>query len=285
MTAYCSHDSELDYRSYDLRVDSLTSGTLRGVAIPYERWQRVNDDASLRARRPKRIGRIRPPGATRFREKVRDGGFRLPKPEDTFGDAFAEALHEQGIHDVQALVNHDRSNVLGSMSKKSLRLKNVDKSLQFELDLPNTPAGNKVLDKLNAKDDRRLGMSVGFKRFGSRSNIVRKNFEQNLSDELVEQGLDVPDELRATEEVTGESTKTPDLQTGLLDGSDYVEAVHVPTGRNWRVFFQIDMREISVLVDRDPAWEGTFAELGKGAPQNLAGARERQIIMAGLGVV
>ena len=287
MTASCLHDYELDYRCLDLRVDSISNRTIRGVVVPYERWQRVPDDDSMRARKRRpRKGRIAPPGAGRFREKVRRGAIKMPTSDELFGDTFSQALEEQGIHDVRALINHNPNSVVGQLSDRSLRLKNVGDNLNFELDLPENSVGNKVIDKLNDSEDKRLGMSVGFKRYGRKSNVIRKNYDQDLPDSVIEKDFTFsPDETRAIETVETASIQTPNLQTGLLDGSDYVEGVHVPTGRQWRVYFQLDLREVSILVDTQPAWQGTFAELGTGNPTNLTGVRDRQIIMAGLGIV
>lgn len=279
--AYSCHN-ELDYRGFDLRVDALTDRRISGVAIPYERWQRVPDDPNMRAkgRRPRRRPRNNVPGASRFREKVRDGSIRLPTLDDTFKDSFAESLREQGIHDIKALINHDPKQSLGKLSDGSLKLSNKNKNLNFEIDLPDNASGNRVLESLDESDDRSLAMSVGFRRRGKRSNVVRKDYRlDEPTDDLFDK--DYPIEERAIKTVPASDNRTPKLQSGLLDGSDYVEAFHPPTGRQWTVYFQLDLREVSVLIDTKPAWEGTYVTTGKQLNKNW---RDRVLDMVGLRV-
>ena len=277
--SYCPSD-ELDFRSYAMRVDALSDRRLSGIAIPFERWQRVPDDPNLRAkgRRPRRPRNV--PGAARFREKVREGAIKLPNLDDTFKDSFDQALRDQGIHDVHALINHDPHQPLGRLSDGKLKLSSEDKSLKFQLELPDNSNGDKVLESINDSDDRSLAMSVGFKRRGKRSNVVRKDYRlDEPTDDQVDK--DYSTEKRAVETVPASDIRTPKLQTGFLDGSDYIEAFHPPTGRQWTVYFQLDLREVSVLLGRQPAWEGTYATTGKQLNKNW---RDRVLDMVGLRV-
>ena len=278
------HDnSELTYRLYDLRIDASYDRSIRGVAVPFERWQRVPESSDMRARkRPRKIGRISPPGASRFREKVRRGAIKLPTGDQVFGDAFEQALKDQGIHDIQGLVNHDTNNVLSRLSDGGLKLSQKNDNLNFEMVLPENKLGNKVLEGLNSQPDRNLKMSIGFKRRGRRSNIVRKNYDK-LDDTIAEKEFKFPEEERAVTNISALDERVPELQQGLLDGSDYFEGVNPPTGRRWTVYFQLDIREISVLTpDVEPAWQGTYAELGTGTPPNKS--RYREIDLLGMGI-
>lgn len=277
------HDRELTFRILDVRVDAINDRTIRGVAVPFEKWQRIPDSADMRARkRPRKSGRINPPGASRFREKVRRGAIKLPTGDQVFGDAFEQALREQGIHDIKGLVNHNTDNVLSRLSDGGLKLSQKNDNLNFEMIIPDTSLGNKVLDDMSKQADRSLKMSIGFKRKGRRSNIVRKNYDK-IDDATAEKEFLFPEEQRAVTNVGLLDERVPELQDGLLDGSDYFEGINPPTGRRWTVYFQLDIREISILTpDVKPAWEGTFAEMGAGLPTNKA--RFREIDMLGMGI-
>jgi HK97 family phage prohead protease len=80
-----------------------------------------------------------------FKEKIRAG-------------AFTESLKK---NNVRALWNHNMDLVLGSTKAKTLRLKEDDKGLRFELDLPDTQAGKDAAISIKRGDVD--GMSFGFR--------------------------------------------------------------------------------------------------------------------------
>lgn len=80
-----------------------------------------------------------------FKEKIRAG-------------AFAESLKK---NNVRALWNHNMDMVLGSTKAGTLRLKEDDKGLRFELDLPDTQAGKDAAISIKRGDVD--GVSFGFR--------------------------------------------------------------------------------------------------------------------------
>ena len=273
----------LNYLDTTLEIRATANRTISGVVVPYERWQRVTTPDSLRRRRR---GYRAPnvPGSFRFREKVKRKAIKAPDLDNAFDSAFSEALGEDR-HNIRALINHDPNQPLGDLASKSLRLKNTDQGLNFQLDLPENDSGDKILKAINSRRDRKLRMSVGFKRRGRKSNVKKVTFaDQDLID---------PDEMRARVAVmssTDFEARVPDqLQEGLLDGSDYVEGLGITdngdiSGYNWRVYFNLDVREVSVLTPNvRPAWEGTVATLG-GDPVANPDYRDRVIDMVKLNV-
>lgn len=72
--------------------------------------------------------------------------------------AFDDALTRD---DVVALFNHDPAQLLGRMSSGTLRMKTDSQGLEFEVDLPDTPAGNTVRELVGRGDLK--GASIGFK--------------------------------------------------------------------------------------------------------------------------
>ena len=71
--------------------------------------------------------------------------------------AFEDSLKD---NDVVALINHDHSVVVGRMSAGTLRLKEDDHGLYFEIDLPDTQAGRDL--KVNVGLKNLIGCSFGF---------------------------------------------------------------------------------------------------------------------------
>lgn len=80
-----------------------------------------------------------------FKEKIRAG-------------AFAESLKK---NNVRALWNHNMDMVLGSTKAGTLRLKEDDKGLRFELDLPDTQTGKDAAISIKRGDVD--GVSFGFR--------------------------------------------------------------------------------------------------------------------------
>ena len=155
MTVSLQRDDELTYRAFDLSLNALTGRHLKGIAVPFERWQRISAyDDGLSPITTRRRGSRNVAGANKFREKVRRGAIKVPDPTTAFDDAFSDALRDQGVHDIEALVNHDRSNPLGKLSTGNFRLKNVGDNLTFELELPNNTLGDAVLADINKQPNR-----------------------------------------------------------------------------------------------------------------------------------
>ncbi len=72
--------------------------------------------------------------------------------------AFASSLSTRS--DILAMVDHDRTRVLGRTRTGTLELREDDKGLAFRLDVPDTQAGNDVLALAERGDLG--GMSFGF---------------------------------------------------------------------------------------------------------------------------
>ena len=73
--------------------------------------------------------------------------------------AFDESLRD--AHNIRALYHHQSAAILGSTQARTLRLSSDSKGLAFELDLPNTTAGNDVLELVKRGDV--AGCSFGFR--------------------------------------------------------------------------------------------------------------------------
>lgn len=71
--------------------------------------------------------------------------------------AFTESLKSE---DVRAYFDHDRGRVLGRMSAGTLRLREDEKGLAVEIDLPDTSDGRDVRELVERGDI--TGMSIGF---------------------------------------------------------------------------------------------------------------------------
>ena len=82
------------------------------------------------------------------------GGFR----EKIDRGAFAESLRNND--EVHALFNHDDNKILGRRGSGTLRLWEDDDGLKVEIDPPNTPDGNDVVELLRRGD--LVSMSFGF---------------------------------------------------------------------------------------------------------------------------
>ena len=82
------------------------------------------------------------------------GGFR----EQIAPGAFADALKKD---DIRCLFNHDTNMILGRMAAGTLRMKEDEKGLHYENDLPDTHVGQHVRSAVARKDI--TGNSFGFK--------------------------------------------------------------------------------------------------------------------------
>ena len=176
-------------------------------------------------------------------------------------------------------VNHDQTQYLGSMFKRSLKLTKTQDSLDFELSVPKTPLGDTAMGILE-NEGGVLSTSIGFVSRGKKSNIKKVDVDEKT----LEKVLSGESRANVTIATPLDSTEI-NLQTGRLDGSDYVESKgRVNGGRPWRVYRSLDLREISLLIGVDPAHEGVFAEKGTGKPQltNDQQARARVLTMVKL---
>lgn len=99
--------------------------------------------------------------------------------------AFDEALKRD---DVVALVNHDASQLLGRTEAGTLRLGSDSRGLEFEVDLPNTAAGDAVREYVSRGDMR--GASFGFIP-GDDQLTVAKDGRQHRTHTRVAQLIDV----------------------------------------------------------------------------------------------
>ena len=275
MTSSPRCNLSLEYRAFGIQP-AVANRTVRGVCIPYERWQRIGlPDNGQR-------GRWYWGGSDyHYREKVRREAVRLEDIEEAYGEAFRAALKRKGLHDVAASIDH-KPQGFGRMSDGNIRFKNTSESLNFEIDLPETPAGNRVLTAIQDAPDGNIGVSIGFRRKGRKSNIVRKHYDQvdqdQIDQDLQTKLLPAGVEQRATVDVGADSVRAPEQQEGELEGSDYFEGVAVTQGRQFRVYFTVDLREVSLLVKIKPRWEGVFAQLGTGDPVDPQwGWRQRQL--------
>lgn len=77
---------------------------------------------------------------------------------DVWGDEFVEVIDKEAFKDslasrnVVALWSHDTSQVLGNTKSGTLRLTNTETELRFELDIPNTSAGNDAWELIQRGD-------------------------------------------------------------------------------------------------------------------------------------
>ena len=91
--------------------------------------------------------------AALFGEETRIGNFR----ESIAPGAFSNSLRDR---DVLALVDHDTTRLLARTKSGSLKLSEDARGLKFEIDVPNTQAGNDALALAERGDLG--GMSFGF---------------------------------------------------------------------------------------------------------------------------
>ena len=239
--------SQLEYRSYALRATGGADRLVRGVAIRYESWQKVADKGTKAYA-----------GSSRLREKIATGAIRL-----------------EDIPKIKALVNHRDTKYLGS-TDSNLKLDNRDNTLRFELTIPRTSLGDDVLGILEA--EQQMPVSIGFLSRGLKSNI--KIIDLANDDEL-EKSLN---DSGAAKTVTPVDTTEINTQAGRLDGSDYVEGRNPRTGRSWRVYKSLDIREISILYGLDPAWSGVYVrqdDLGDSSARSKAYAELELLCLGG----
>jgi len=114
---------------------------------------------------------------------------------DIYGDAIVEEIAKGAFdeslktRDVVALWSHDTSQVLGSTKSGTLRLENTDKELRFELDVPNTAAGNDAweLIKRGDVDGVSFGMRVSKDKWSKEDRNGKKVYKRTvLNAELFE---------------------------------------------------------------------------------------------------
>lgn len=117
---------ELLTNKIEIREDDDGNRTISGYAVKWDKRSHV-------------LGMF-----MKFREQFKKG-------------AFLESLNED---DQRFLWSHDTSKVLGRVKNNTLRLKEDDTGLRFELDLPNTSLGNDTYESIKRGDVD--GVSFGF---------------------------------------------------------------------------------------------------------------------------
>lgn len=117
---------ELATSDIEIREDDDGNRTLSGYAVKWEMKSQV-------------LGMF-----YKFREQIKKG-------------AFLESLNND---DQRFLWSHDTSKVLGRTKNNTLRLKEDDTGLRFELDLPKTTLGNDTYESIKRGDVD--GVSFGF---------------------------------------------------------------------------------------------------------------------------
>lgn len=90
----------------------------------------------------------------------------LSEKIETYSGSFYESIKESAFGDVEtqdilALWSHDTTKILGRTKSKTLRLYNTNKSLDFELDLPNSTIGHETFELIKRGDI--TSMSFGFR--------------------------------------------------------------------------------------------------------------------------
>ena len=222
--------NQLETRSFACRatVDTESeSMVIHGTAILFETWQKVAE-----------AGQAAYSGSERLREKIARGALRIDVSDQ----------QSSFVHTIKTLINHDPQKYLGS-SKTSLKLKQTDQGLDFEITVPQTTLGMDTIAL--AKAEGTLPVSIGFVGRGRKSKVAKKP--------LAAQDADTPPGEKDLGQ-TQPQTQPPDQ---LLDGSDFTEGIDQRNGIRWRVYHTIDLREISILQGLDPAWRGVSAKTGK----------------------
>ena len=97
------------------------------------------------------------------------GGFK----ERVMPGAFKTAIAVGFGHDIRALVDHDRSKLLGRTSNNTLRLAEDAKGLRMDADLPDTSYAKDTKVLVDRKDIK--GMSFGFKVPPGGQRLVKEN--------------------------------------------------------------------------------------------------------------
>lgn len=110
---------------------------------------------------------------------------------DTFVEEIASGAFDESLktRDVVGLWSHDPAKVLGSTKSGSLRIENTKDELRFELDIPNTSAGNDAweLIKRGDVDGVSFGMKVTKNKWTSEMRGNKKVYKRSiLSAELYE---------------------------------------------------------------------------------------------------
>src|SRR5690625_3691956 len=111
----------------EIREDDDGNRTISGYAVKWEKRSQV-------------LGMF-----FKFREQIKKG-------------AFLESLNDD---DQRFLWSHDNSKVLGRVKNNTLRLKEDNSGLHFELDLPKTSLGNDTYESIKRGDVD--GVSFGFR--------------------------------------------------------------------------------------------------------------------------
>lgn len=107
---------------------------------------------------------------------------------DWWGDTFVETIDKEAFKDslasrnVVALWSHDTSQVLGNTKSSTLRLTNMETELRFEMDIPNTSAGNDAWELVQRGDvdGVSFGMRVTQERWSSEKRGDTRIYKRNI---------------------------------------------------------------------------------------------------------
>ena len=135
---------ELEYRY----ADPVTLATVTAIVSPYERWQDMKGSDIERLSVGKREYQHRSP--RKGKEKVAKGAFRT-----------ILGLVETGKREIKAFMAHHAERIIGRTGNGTLKLRDTDQGLSFDLSLPDTTDGRDALTLIQRGD---IGSSIGFVR-------------------------------------------------------------------------------------------------------------------------
>ena len=181
-------ESRLEYRNLAVApaLDSLqgqeTIRTIRGIAVPYERWTTLATRAKIQ-------------------EKIIKGAFDQ-----------SIRLVKEGRKIVQMQINHDPKRVVTDTSPNTagnLRLESRNDGLYYIADLPNTALGRWLAAEALAARFR--GVSIGFKKKGFNNNVtVRERVMHEKISASPAPTQDPDGDIDGTDYVTGFNPQTGD---------------------------------------------------------------------------
>ena len=218
--------TDIKINTIESRQEDGGNGRLEGTAAPFERYATIGT------------------GRNRKSEKIRRGAFKRRIAElNAPASETLLTVDARQPNDIKALVDHNPQQLLGRLSRqvKTLRLREADVGLLFQLDLPATTLGADI--RALAVAGLLAGVSIGFLSSGSTSKIIENKPDFLLQDSIPVGGL-------AAAELEDSSV--------LMDGSDSVRGMSANNdGSRFEIFFGIDLREISILTGSNPAYPHT----------------------------
>lgn len=177
-----------------------------------------------------RIGGVAAPTETYTTVKVHVGSVNLALPmrEKITKGAFEHSIRRTSEADhkpILALVDHDRSKVIGSTAS-NLRLRETDSGLEYELDLPDTQLGRDI--KVMTTQKLVSGTSIGF---APPTGANLHKADPNRS-----------------------------MPVTRVDADESVAVQSDNPASPWRVLKQVALREISIITGFNPAYPKTTVE-------------------------